>query len=66
MGVRRIINELEKRGIKSPNGNPRWGNTTIKNILHQEKYCGLNNPLRLDHGEFGKKTWAHIKIQVKI
>ena len=61
MGVRRIINELERRGIKSPNGNKRWGNTTIKNILNQEKYAGKNNPLRLNHGTFGNKTWAHVK-----
>lgn len=66
MGVRKIINELERRGIKSPAGNKRWGNTTIKNILHQEKYMGKNNPLRLDHGTFGHKTWAHRKPEYEV
>lgn len=66
MGVRKIINELERRGIKSPAGNKRWGNTTIKNILHQEKYMGKNNPLRLDHGSFGNKTWAHRKAEYEV
>lgn len=61
MGVRRIINELQARGIKSPSGGNRWGNSTIKHILHQEKYYGVNNPLRIEHGSFGEKTWPHRK-----
>lgn len=61
LGIRKIINKLNEEGIKSPSGKKLWGSTTIKNILKNEKYTGLNNPLKYDHGTFGHKTWAHEK-----
>jgi DNA invertase Pin-like site-specific DNA recombinase len=61
LGIRRIMNKLREEGIKSPNGKEHWGSTTIKNILKNEKYVGLNNSLKYDHGSFGHKTWAHEK-----
>lgn len=61
LGIRKIINKLSEEDIKSPSGNKMWGPSTIKNILKNEKYMGLNNPLKYYHGTFGHKTWAHEK-----
>ena len=36
----RIKQELENRHIKTPCGKDRWHQTTIKNMLQNEKYCG--------------------------
>lgn len=49
-GVRKICNILEEEHYLSPTGNTHWGTTTIKNILDNEKYCGLNNPLKWTSG----------------
>lgn len=61
LGIRRIINELEKRKIKSPSGKKRWGSTSVKNILHNEKYAGMDNSLKYDHGTFDNRTWPKPK-----
>lgn len=61
LGIRKIINKLYEEGIKAPNGGEKWGSTTIKNILSNEKYYGGDNGLKYDHGEFGHKTWARTK-----
>ena len=66
LGIRRIINELEQRGIKSPSGKKRWGSTSLKNILHNEKYAGMNNALKYDHGEFGERNWGKVKEHYNI
>lgn len=61
LGIRKIINKLEEEGIKSASGQKRWGPSSIKNILKNEKYYGGDNGLKYEHGEFGRKTWAHEK-----
>lgn len=61
LGIRKIIKKLEEEGIKPALGGKRWGPSSIKNILKNEKYYGGDNGLKYDHGEFGHKTWAHPK-----
>ena len=41
MGVGAVGNELGNRGIPSLRGNPRWENSTILQILRNEKYIGV-------------------------
>ena len=48
-GIRKIIKHLTDKGIRTRNGIP-FGKTTIRNILLDEKYCGLNNALKYDTG----------------
>jgi len=66
LGVRKIVFQLNREGIKPPSGSDFWGYTTIKNILKNEKYYGGNNSLKYNHGEFGKKTWAHEKDEYEV
>ena len=42
LGIRQILNILEKEGILTRNGK-KFGRTTIRNILDNEKYCGYSN-----------------------
>ncbi len=35
-----IAEELTRRGIKTPSGNDKWGHSTIRSILKNEKYKG--------------------------
>lgn len=39
-GANWIANMLEKQGIKSPKGNDKWRDSTIRGILRNEKYKG--------------------------
>lgn len=48
-GTRRIINELRKMGVKTRNGK-EFGKTTVRRIVDNEKYAGINNPLKYDTG----------------
>ncbi len=48
-GIRTIINALTDDGILTRKGKP-FGKTTIRNILDNEKYAGLNNKLKYDTG----------------
>ena len=41
-GIRQILNVLDKEGILTRNGK-KFGRTTIRNILDNEKYCGYAN-----------------------
>jgi len=38
---RQISDRLEQMGISSPRGEPRWGQTTLANILRNPLYAGL-------------------------
>lgn len=49
-GLRRIINGLNDRGIKNREGKP-FAPTTIRHILDNEKYAGLNNALKHEAGQ---------------
>lgn len=49
-GVRRICNILEEEGYKTPSGKTEWAKSTINHILDNEKYAGLNNPLKWSTG----------------
>lgn len=40
MLIAHIIDELERKGVKSPIGKPRWNKTTINEMLKNEKYTG--------------------------
>lgn len=40
MGCLKIANELQKRGIKTAAGNPKWCTSTVTGILKNEKYVG--------------------------
>lgn len=66
LGIRKIIDRLEQEGIKAPKGGKRWGHTSIRNILKNEKYYGVNNGLKYDHGGFGEITWAHEKSEYEL
>lgn len=61
LGGRRIINKLNEKHMVTRNGKP-FGKTTIRNILSNEKYAGLNNPLKYDNGlVFQKRTYAKVR-----
>ena len=49
IGTKRIINTLNARGLKTRGDRP-FGKTQILRILNNEKYAGLNNPLKFDSG----------------
>ena len=40
MSTHQIAKELEKNNIKTYNGGDKWHQSTIMNILQNEKYCG--------------------------
>jgi hypothetical protein len=48
-GIRQIRNQLEIDGYKTREGNC-FGNTTIRRILQNEKYCGMDNRGKYDTG----------------
>ena len=48
-----IIKELEKRGIPSPQGKPKWSKSRIEGILKNEKYIGEVHVLK---GSKGRDT----------
>ena len=50
MGIRTIAKMLTEKGYRTRNGKP-FGRTTIRHILDNEKYAGLNNPLKYDCGQ---------------
>lgn len=61
LGVRRILNFLEEHGYRTRQGKP-FRETTVSNILRNEKYAGYNNPLKYDKGQvFSKNAYAKIK-----
>lgn len=49
LGTRRIIHELNARHITTRTGRP-FCKTQINRILTNEKYAGINNPLKYDTG----------------
>lgn len=51
LGIRKIRNYLFEHNIKSATGKEKWGYTSLKNMLKNEKYAGYNNPLKFDAGE---------------
>jgi len=40
MGIQRIANELTKRGIPSPTGQPQWSSSSVSRILYNPIYTG--------------------------
>lgn len=60
-GARRIINYLDSNGIKTRQGKS-FGKTTIRAIIINEKYAGINARMKYDTGTvFNKKSYAHIR-----
>jgi DNA invertase Pin-like site-specific DNA recombinase len=60
-GVRQIIHYLSEHKIRTRQGN-LFGKTTIRNVLSNEKYAGLNNPLKYDNGlVFNRNTYAKVR-----
>lgn len=66
LGVRKIKMRLNKEGIKTINGKDFWGETTINNVLNNEKYYGGNNALKYNAGEFGHRTWSKPKEEYTV
>lgn len=40
VGCHIIAKELTKRGYRTKRGNPKWGDSTVRGIVANEKYCG--------------------------
>ena len=60
-GVRQIINKCNEKGYYTRDGK-EFGKTTIKRILDNEKYCGLNQMLKWDSGVvFAKESYPKIR-----
>jgi site-specific DNA recombinase len=57
-GIRRIINILDEKGIRTRQGK-RFAKSTISKILGQAKYCGDLIRNRLTRGEFLNNTTTH-------
>ena len=67
MGIRRIREYLYEHDIKPPLGGKKWGYTSLKNMLHNEKYAGWNNPLKWDSGEvFVDKHYSKKKEKYRL
>ena len=49
-GVRQVVGALNEMGIKTRSGK-QFSRSTVKHILKNEKYAGLNNPLKYDCGQ---------------
>lgn len=49
-GVRQVVDALDEMGIKTRSGK-QFSRSTVKHILNNEKYAGLNNPLKYDCGQ---------------
>ena len=61
LGIRRIIKYLTNEGIFTRQGKP-FCKSTIKRILSNEKYAGINIRLKYDTGiVFSKKAYPQIK-----
>jgi site-specific DNA recombinase len=61
IGFRRIINILNDEGIKTRNGK-QFGSSSIKRMLYNEKYAGINVRLKYDSGSiFNKNTYPKVK-----
>jgi site-specific DNA recombinase len=60
-GIRRIINYLTEQGHLTREGKP-FGKTTIRRILTNEKYAGINVRMKYDTGVvFSKNSYAKVK-----
>ena len=60
-GARRIVNALDKKKIKTRQ-DKSFGITTIRRILQNEKYAGLNNRGKYDTGiVFNKNTYPKVR-----
>ena len=65
-GIRRIGEYLTSQGIKTRQGKV-FCKSTIQRILANEKYAGLNNPLKYDTGKvFEKYSYPHVKTDYEI
>ncbi|RXT03650.1 recombinase family protein [Ammoniphilus sp. CFH 90114] len=61
IGFRRIINILNDEGIKTRNGR-EFGSSSLKRMLSNEKYAGINARLKYDTGTvFNKNSYPKVK-----
>jgi site-specific DNA recombinase len=66
LGFRRIRETLTSEGIYTRQGKP-FGNTTIRNIIDNEKYAGFDNRGKYDTGKlFAKNTYAKRKSEYQV
>lgn len=56
-GTRKIMNHLRDNGMKTRNGSP-FGYTTIRRIIGNEKYMGMNNPFKYDVGKAFDRSYG--------
>lgn len=60
-GIRQIISHLTENKIYAKYGRP-FVKTTVRNIINNEKYAGLNNPLKYDTGwVLNKNSYAKVR-----
>jgi DNA invertase Pin-like site-specific DNA recombinase len=65
-GIRQILNYLNTNNLFTRFGKP-FVKTSVRNILTNEKYAGMNNSLKYDAGiVFQKKSYAHVKEQYEV
>lgn len=60
LGIRRILNHLEAEGIKTREGK-RFGPTTIKHLLANEKYYGKVYRRKWTHGELFARVSPRVR-----
>ena len=60
-----IINELEKRGILSPDGVPVWNKATLSRLIHNPIYAGQYYPLRFSSPDFNIDDIVNKYAEVK-
>ena len=66
LGFRQICNYLAAHNITTRSGKPFY-KSSIRRIITNEKYCGLDNSLKYDTGEvFNKNSYPIVKAEYKV
>ena len=66
LGFRQISNYLTEHNITTRNHKP-FCKSTLRRIIDNEKYCGLNNSLKYDTGEvFNKNSYPKVKDEYTV
>lgn len=66
LGVRQIINKCNEKSYFTRDGK-EFGKTTIRRILDNEKYCGLNQQLKWDSGiVFAKESYPKVRANYTV
>ena len=66
LGFRQISNYLTEHNITTRNHKP-FCKSTLRRIITNEKYCGLNNSLKYDTGEvFNKNSYPKVKDEYTV